>query len=327
MAIADIDPDMAADKSIYTSNDKISDRRPETYGIMQTPYAETPVSKVADVPIVPSQAITKVAAVQMHVSDESTVGDAFDMVDHAAKLGIKVIALPEYAFSSAWLPDAGEAAALADKTEELIARTAKISEKYGCLIALPTVEKAAQELFVTTYLIGPDGAEIGKYRKTHLTAEERIWAVAGNDYPVFDTPFGRIGVMSGYDAVFPETSRCLGIAAADIILWPASLREPFERELIAIPRAEDNRVVVVLVNRTDCPYPGGSLVIPPTGFPLWDINEVAPRSTKLGAVMPKHIDLAVCRQKQMIPKVDMFANRIVETYAPIMQHCTPTDER
>ncbi len=327
MAIADIDPDMAADKSIYTSNDKISDRRPETYGIMQTPYAETPVSKVADVPIVPSQAITKVAAVQMHVSDESTVDDAFDMVDHAAKLGIKVIALPEYAFSSAWLPDAGEAAALADKTEELIARTAKISEKYGCLTALPTVEKAAQELFVTTYLIGPDGAEIGKYRKTHLTAEERIWAVAGNDYPVFDTPFGRIGVMSGYDAVFPETSRCLGIAAADIILWPASLREPFERELIAIPRAEDNRVVVVLVNRTDCPYPGGSLVIPPTGFPLWDINEVAPRSTKLGAVMPKHIDLAVCRQKQMIPKVDMFANRMVETYAPIMQHCTPTDER
>lgn len=124
--------------------------------------------------------------------------------------------------------------------------------------------------------------------------------------------------MSGYDAVFPETSRCLGIAAADIILWPASLREPFERELLAIPRAEDNRVAVVLANRVDSPYPGGSLVIPPTGFPLWDINVVAPRVLKLGAVMPKHIDLAVCRQKLMIPKVDMFANRLVETYAPII---------
>jgi predicted amidohydrolase len=71
-------------------------------------------------------------------------------------------------------------------------------------------------------------------------------------------------VMSGYDAVFPETSRCLGIAAADIILWPASLREPFERELLAVLRAEDNRVAVVLANRVDSPYPGGSVVIPPS---------------------------------------------------------------
>ena len=66
------------------------------------------------------------------------------------------------------------------------------------------------------------------------------------------------------------------------------------------------------------PYPGGSVVIPPNGFPQWDINIAAPRVLKLGAVMPKHIDLALCRQKLMIPKVDMFANRLVETYAPIV---------
>ena len=71
-----------------------------------------------------------------------------------------------------------------------------------------------------------------------------------------------------------------------------SLREPFERELLAVPRAEDNRVAVVLANRVDSPYPGGSVVIPPNGFPLWEINVVAPRVVKLGAVMPKHIDLA-----------------------------------
>ena len=318
MAVADIDPDMAADKSIYSTNDKFADRRPETYSIMSVPYDKTPVSKVADTPIIPSQSISKIAGVQMHVSDESTVDDVFDMVSHAAKLGIKVITLPEYAFAPTWLPNAAEAAALADETKQLLAKAGEISAKYGCLITVPTVERAAAGLYVTTFLVGPEGTEIGKYRKTHRTAEEAKWAVAGDDYPVFDTPFGRIGVMSGYDALFPETSRCLAIAAADIILWPAALREPFERELIAIPRAEDNRVAVVLANRTDCPYPGGTLVIPPTGFPLWDINQSAPRVLKLGAVMPKHIDLAVCRQKQMIPKVDMFANRLVETYKPIV---------
>jgi predicted amidohydrolase len=318
MAVADIDLEAAHDKSIYASNDKIADRRPETYGIMAQPYEKTPVYRIAEKPLVPAKSVAKVAAVQIHVTADVSADDVFDMVDHAAKLGIKVLVLPEYAFCPAAIPFAAEAATLADQTPQLLGKAADIAARYQCLIAVPSVERAAAGLYVTTFLIGPDGREVGRYRKTHLTAEERKWAKAGDDYPVFDTPFGRIGVMSGYDAVFPETSRCLGIAAADIILWPASLREPFERELLAVPRAEDNRVAVVLANRTDSPYPGGSLVIPPTGFPLWDINVVAPRVMKLGAVMPKHIDLAVCRQKLMIPKVDMFANRLVETYTPIV---------
>jgi predicted amidohydrolase len=318
LAVGDIDLDAAADKSIYAANDKIADRRPETYGIMAAPYAKTPVYGIADRPLVPSKSVTKVAAVQMHVSADSNASDVLDMVDHAAKLGVKVLALPEYAFSPNCILRKDEANALADQTSALLPQVSAIAAKYQCLIALPTVERAAAGLFVTTWLIGPDGQEVGRYRKTHLTAEERAWAQGGDEYPVFETPFGRLGVMSGYDAVFPETSRCLAIAAADIILWPASLREPFERELLAIPRAEDNRVALILANRTDSPYPGGSVVIPPNGFPLWDINVVAPRVTKLGAVMPKHIDLAVCRQKLMIPKVDMFANRLVETYAPII---------
>lgn len=322
MAIADVDPDMAADKSIYASNDKIADRRPETYGIMALPYKNTPVCGLADAPLVPSKSVTKVAAVQIHVTDGCPAADVLDMIDHAAKLGAKVLVLPEYAFCPFAIPSAKEAAMLADATAGILQSVSAIAGKYECLVAVPSVERSARGLHVTTFLIGADGHEVGhevgRYRKTHLTAEERGWAKAGSEYPVFDTRFGRIGVMSGYDGVFPETSRCLAIAAADIILWPASLREAFERELLAIPRAEDNRVAVVLANRIDSPYPGGSVVIPPTGFPMWDINIAAPRVLKLGAVMPKHIDLAVCRQKQMIPRVDMFANRLVETYLPII---------
>lgn len=318
MAVADVDLDAASDKSIYAANDKIADRRPETYGIMALPYEKTPVYRIADRPLVPANSVAKVAAIQMHVTRDCPAGDVLDMVDHVAKLGVKVLLVPEYAFAASAIPTATEAAALADQTLSLVSKVASIASKYQCLIALPSIERDAAGLYVTTFLIGPRGVEIGRYRKTHLTAEEREWAIAGDDYPVFETPFGRLGVMSGYDAVFPETSRCLGISAADIILWPASLREPFERELLAIPRAEDNRVAVVLANRSDSPYPGGSVVIPPTGFPLWDINVVAPRVLKHGAVMPKHIDLAVCRQKLMIPKVDMFANRLVATYAPII---------
>jgi predicted amidohydrolase len=317
--VADVFPELAHDKSIYAGNDKFADRRPATYGILVENYQDTPVAGTAHEPIVPARAASKVAAVQIHVADGVGPDDVFAMLDHTAKLGAKVLTLPEYALIGAWAPDAAEAARAADLAPTHIATAAAIAKRYGCVIALPTVVREAGHLFPATIVLGPDGAEIGRYRKTHLTAEERAWAEAGDAYPVFETPFGRIGIMSGYDALFPETSRCLAAAAADIVLWPAAMREPFERELIAVPRAADNRVALVLANRLDSPYPGGSMVVPPTGFPLWDINQVVPRSLAMGAVMPMFVDLAVCRQKQMIPKVDMFANRLTRTYAALVE--------
>ena len=319
VADAEIDLDLAHDKRVYAANDKFVDRRPEIYSSLAQPYGDTPVSEVAQTPITPAQATTKVAALQMHVGEDIQDDDVFAMVEHTAKLGVQVIVLPEYAMVNRWAPNAIEAELAASKTDDHLGRATTIAGRHGCLLALPLVERVQGALHATTFLVGPDGQIAGRYRKTHLTADEREWATPGTELPVFATPFGRLGVMAGFDALFPETSRCLGIKAADIVLWPAALREPFERELIAVPRAADNRIAVVLANRVDCPYPGGSLVIPPTGFPHWDINVVAPRSLKMGAVMPAFIDLAVCRQKQMIPKVDMFANRITSTYGVLIE--------
>jgi predicted amidohydrolase len=319
LVVADVLPALARNKRVYAANDKFADRRPATYGILTKKYEDTPVSATALEPIIPAKSTSKVAAVQIHVTENVSADDVFAMVDHTAKLGANVIALPEYALIGCWAPTPEDAAAAADGANMHIAQVCDIAKRYRCAVALPTVVREMGKLFATTVLAGPDGQEIGRYHKTHLTAEEQVWAGAGDTYPVFETPFGRIGIMSGYDAVFPETSRCLAAAAADIILWPAALREPFERELIAVPRAADNRVALVLANRLDSPYPGGSLVIPPTGFPLWDINQVVPRSFAMGAVMPMFIDLAVCRQKQMIPKVDMFANRLTQSYLPLIE--------
>jgi predicted amidohydrolase len=319
VVVADVFPEMAHDKSIYAANDKFADRRPDTYGILIKNYRDTPVSKVAQEAIIPAKSTSKVAAVQIHVSKKVSFDDVFAMIDHTAKLGVNVIVLPEYALIGSWTPTSQEADGAANDATAHVASASAIAKRYGCVIALPIVTRQGGKLFVTTVIIGPDGGEVGRYHKVHLTAEERAWASAGDTYPVFETRFGRLGIMSGYDALFPETSRCLATAAADIILWSAAMREPFERELIAVPRAADNRVVLVIANRLDSPYPGGSVVIPPSGFSLWDINQAAPRSMAVGAVMPMFVDLAVCRQKQMIPKVDMFANRLTKTYSPLVE--------
>ena len=65
----------------------------------------------------------------------------------------------------------------------------------------------------TAVLLGPDGKLMGKYRKVCLPHGEAEKGVApGSDYPVFDTKFGKLGMMVCYDGFFPEVARDLGVA-------------------------------------------------------------------------------------------------------------------
>jgi len=66
---------------------------------------------------------------------------------------------------------------------------------------------------------------IGKYRQVHLSSTEREWIDGGDlGFPVFDTSFGRVGLLSGYDLLFPESIRCQALAGADLIGVPSSLQ-------------------------------------------------------------------------------------------------------
>ena len=185
--VADVEPELAHDKTIYAANDKFADRRPTTYGILVKNYQDTPVSKTAHEPIVPARATSKVAAIQIHVAENVRSDDVFAMIDHTAKLGAQVLTLPEYALIGTWAPTVADAERAADGANTHIGAAAEIAKRYGCVIALPTVVREAGRLVVATVLLGPDGTEAGRYRKTHLTAEERDWACAGDSYPVFAT--------------------------------------------------------------------------------------------------------------------------------------------
>ncbi|MBF6073847.1 nitrilase family protein [Nocardia beijingensis] len=85
----------------------------------------------------------------------------------------------------------------------------------GCL---PELDGA--RLYDTAVLVGPEGF-IGKYRKTHLWNEEKLFFTPGDlGYPVFDTKVGRIGLLVCWDIWFPETARIVAQQGADIICIP-----------------------------------------------------------------------------------------------------------
>ena len=321
--VEDIFPEEARDKSMYGRNDRFEDRRPDAYTILTEPYESTPVAQSVRTSLVPIESTCKVAAVQSHVTPDHDAAKVVEMISHTAKLGINIMVLPEYAFVSDWAPTSEEADRAASSADSVIAQVGEVCREYGCAVAMPQIMRENEKLYPSSVLVGPDGDIVGTYRKVHLTAEEREWATAGDAFPVFDTPFGRVGMMMGYDGLFPEASRCLGVGGADMILWSANFRNPLERQWLTVPRGVDNRTALIVANRLDCPHPGGSVVVPPTGFPHWDITRMAPRNTAMGAVFTAFLDLAVARQKQVIPKVDLIANRLPETYGILVSGSHP----
>jgi len=143
-------------------------------------------------------------------------------LQQAAKEGANLIVLPELATTGYCFDSREEAFAHAEPVPD--GRTvrgwiafAKENQVYivGCL---PEVD--GQQLFDTAVLVGPEGY-VGKYRKTHLWNEEKLFFTPGNlGFPVFDTRIGRIALLVCWDIWFPETARIVSQLGADIICIP-----------------------------------------------------------------------------------------------------------
>jgi predicted amidohydrolase len=103
-------------------------------------------------------------------------------------------------------------------------------------------------MFNTAVLIGPDGKVVGRYRKVSLPrAEIEAGITPGTDYPVFETSFGKVGLMVCYDGFFPEPARQLSIRGAEVIAFPVAGCNP----LLAAARACENHVILVSSTYTD----------------------------------------------------------------------------
>lgn len=76
-------------------------------------------------------------------------------------------------------------------------------------------------VYNSAYILDREGKEVGRYRKVHLTASEQSRGLrSGEDFPVFDLDFGRVGIMICFDNYFPESARILGNRGAELVLYP-----------------------------------------------------------------------------------------------------------
>lgn len=134
-----------------------------------------------------------------------------------------------------------------------------------------TKEKVESIIYNTAVLIGPDGELIGEYRKTHLKGEERMAFREGYKLPIFETEFGVVGMMLGWDLAFPEVSRSLVLDGAELLCclgcWEKEDTDEWQTLLKA--RAYENAVFVAGANRVGddvtLSFGGHSMIVGPRG--------------------------------------------------------------
>lgn len=161
------------------------------------------------------------------------------LIAEAAQQDADLIVLPETltALRGTW-DYAAAAESIPGPSTEYFAKLAKQHDLY---IVAGLVERDEHLMYNVAVLIGPEGL-VGKYRKVCLPRGEHDTGVQpGTEFPVFETRFGKVGMMVCYDGFFPEPARELTKNGAEIIAFPVAGCNP----LLAAARACENHVYVV----------------------------------------------------------------------------------
>ena len=168
------------------------------------------------------------------------------LVAEAARRGADLVCLPEsltYYGSGRAMADAAEP--IPGPSTEYFGRLAKAHDLY---IVAGLTERAGPVIYNTAVLVGPDGHLVGKYRKVCLPREEIAAGITpGDAYPVFQTRFGKVGIMICWDVHFPEVARNLSNRGAEVIALPIWGGNP----VLAAARAIENQIYLVTSTYTD----------------------------------------------------------------------------
>jgi predicted amidohydrolase len=202
-----------------------------------------------------------------------------NLIDQAAAARPSLIVLPECSYPGYYLGLESDPHKALASWEEALTEFRNRAQKHGVHIVAGIGELDGETAYNSAYLLGPEGEIIGRARKTFLWHFDSRWYVPGDEYRVFDTPLGKIGILICADGRLPEISRVLALKGAEVIVdptnWvstardPADLRNPQADHMIQT-RALENGVWFLCANKVgteaeSVAYCGQSMVVAPDG--------------------------------------------------------------
>ena len=220
-------------------------------------------------------------------SDESAnLGTIRRLAGDAASRGALLVVFPEY--SSYFTPDLGpdwpEHAQALDGP--FVRALAEFATDLGIHLVAGMIENVGDEsdrVSNTLVAVGPTGELVARYRKIHLydafgmRESDRIVAGAVEQTVTFPFEGFTVGLQTCYDVRFPEMTRRLVDAGADLVLLPSEwvrgpLKEHHWRTLVTA-RAIENTVYVAAADHAPPIGAGNSMVVDPMGVELVTIGE------------------------------------------------------
>ncbi len=154
-------------------------------------------------------------------------------IKEAANQGAQIICTQEL-FKSPYFcqvedPDYFDLAEVIDESSPTIQKLGELASVLKIVVIASLFEKRAPGIYHNTAVVfDADGRYLGKYRKMHIPDDphyyEKFYFTPGDlGYKVFDTKFGRIGVLICWDQWFPEAARLLGLQGVEIIFIPTAI--------------------------------------------------------------------------------------------------------
>jgi predicted amidohydrolase len=188
----------------------------------------------------------------------------------------------------------------------------QLAREYGIMLVAGSIylyDEESGHLRNRAFVFDVDGSILGYQDKLNVAPAEQGLAEPGSDLRVIDTRHGRLGLLIGRDALYPELGRLLAVQNADMILGlaasPGTAQAGIVRSAIAL-RAEENQVFAVisfllganyLSRGTEEEFFGQSAVLAPISLsPKGDGILVQAGTNRTEALIAADIDLSALEQ-------------------------------
>lgn len=240
-------------------------------------------------------------------------------IAEATSSGADILVLPELATSGYVFDSPAEAASCAIPADDPLLGEWAAAVHGQSVVVCGFAERGADGLLYNSAAVVDAAGVRAVYRKVHLWDRENLVFTPGDrPPPVVGTPFGQVGVIVCYDLEFPEYTRQVALAGADLIAvptnWPAVERPEGERPpevLIAQAAARVNRVVIACCDRGGTErgqqWTEGTSIIDAQGW-------VATVATDDGQAR-LDVDLTASRDKRISARNHLFDDRRPDLYS------------
>ncbi len=234
----------------------------------------------------------------------------------AASRGAGVVVFPEYASYFVDPFDESLGAHAQPLDGEFTAALASLASAHGVVIVAGMVESGTEDARVhnTVVAVAADGV-VASYRKQHLYdafgQRESDWIAPGVLGPpdTFERDGLRFGLQTCYDLRFPEVTRVLADAGADVVLVPAEwVRGPLKEHhwtTLLRARAIENTLCVAAADHPPPLGVGNSMVIDPAGVTIASVGTTT--DVAVGFIDPE----AIARVRRVNPALALRRYRVV----------------